>query len=79
MLHVDPAQRPRLTAIIRNLAERIGEAPANGWLGEVNGLQVSLAKAKEKLAALDRRQARLRHKGPIHLGTPVIPRLAHDH
>jgi integrase len=71
MLHVDPAQRPRLTAIIRNLAERIDEAHANGWPGEVSGLQVSLAKAKEKLAALDRSQARLRHPGSVHLGMPA--------
>lgn len=72
MLRVDPAQRPRLTAIISNLAERIDEARANGWLGEVNGLQASLAKAREKLTALDRSQARLRHNGSVHLGIPTI-------
>jgi site-specific recombinase XerD len=74
MLRVDPAQRPRLAAIIKNLAERIGEARANGWLGEVNGLQVSLTKAREKLAALDRSQARLRQSRSVHLGIPALPK-----
>ena len=54
MLRVSPRQRPRLAEIIRNLTERVAEARDNGWLGEVQGLQVSLAKAKEKLASLDR-------------------------
>jgi hypothetical protein len=72
MLRIDPAQRPRLIAIIKNLAERIGEARANGWLGEIQGLQVSLTKAKEKLIALDRSQDRLRKAGPVSLGIPTV-------
>jgi hypothetical protein len=32
--------------IIHNLTDRITEARMNGWLGEVQGLQVSLTKAK---------------------------------
>ncbi|WP_371678844.1 hypothetical protein [Streptomyces sp. NBC_01276] len=63
--------------IIRNLAERIAEARANGWLGEVQGLQVSLTKAKEKLVTLDRSLERGRstgHSGPTDLGMPVITR-----
>ncbi|MER5218620.1 hypothetical protein ABT063_51255 [Streptomyces sp. NPDC002838] len=51
-------QRPRLIEIIRSLSGRIAEAWTNGWLGEVQGLQVSLTKAKEKLPALDRRLER---------------------
>ena len=58
MLRVDPAQRSRLADIIRNLAERIGEARSNGWLGEAQGLQVSLHAAQAKLTALDRMQNR---------------------
>ncbi|WP_234542756.1 tyrosine-type recombinase/integrase [Streptomyces shenzhenensis] len=72
MLRVDPAQRPRLLAIIRNLTERIDEARINGWLGEIDGLKVSLTKAQEKLAALDRSQTRLRAAGPVNLGMPGI-------
>ena len=54
MLRVDPRQRHRLIEIIRNLAERIGEAKDNGWHGEVDGLTVSLNAAEKKLAGLDR-------------------------
>lgn len=72
MLRVSPSQRPRLLEIIRNLADRITEARANGWLGEVQGLEASLTKAKEKLASLDRAQKRGRHNGPVNLGLPII-------
>lgn len=58
MLRVSPSQRSRRIEIIRNLADRITEARANGWRGEVQGLEASLTKAKEKLASLDRAQKR---------------------
>ncbi|MER5757413.1 hypothetical protein [Streptomyces sp. NPDC002088] len=61
--------------IIRNLSERIAEARTNGWLGEVQGLQISLTKAKGKLTALDRSLERARGNGmsgPTDLGMPVI-------
>ncbi|MFI9587055.1 hypothetical protein ACIHCQ_35760 [Streptomyces sp. NPDC052236] len=54
MLQLGPQQRPRLIEIIRNLRERITEARANGWLGEVEGLQVSLNAAMAKLTSLNR-------------------------
>jgi len=54
MLRIDPRQRPRLMEIIHNLTERIAEAKLNGWLGEVEGLQVSQRAAEAKLATLDR-------------------------
>jgi hypothetical protein len=54
MLRVSPAQRKRLIAITQNLAERITEARTNNWLGEVEGLQVSLEAARRKLVDLDR-------------------------
>lgn len=69
MLRVDPRQRRRLTEIIRNLAERIREAKANGWHGEVEGLTVSLAAAAEnKLTGLDR--AIRNRPGPTPFGLP---------
>jgi hypothetical protein len=52
---VDPRQRQRLAEIARNLADRVIEAQQNGWRGEVQGLQVSLKAAQDKLAALDRK------------------------
>lgn len=55
MLWPDPAQRDRLVEIRDNLNARIVEAEREGWLGEVEGLQVSLAGAEDKLAQIDRR------------------------
>lgn len=72
MLRVSPEQRPRLVEIIRNLDDRITEAKMNGWLGEVEGLQVSLNAAKRKLAGLDRSQQRPQAVGPTDLGMPVV-------
>jgi hypothetical protein len=51
----DPAQLPRLAEIRDNLIARIGEAEREGWLGEVEGLQTTLAGADDKLAQIDRR------------------------
>lgn len=50
----------------------IAEAQMNGWLGEVQGLQVSLTKAKEKLAGLDRSLRRTHARTRVGLGMPVI-------
>ncbi|RBM18631.1 site-specific integrase [Prauserella sp. PE36] len=75
MLRVDPRQRGRLVEIIHNLKERIAEATMNRWLGEAQGLQVSLAEATKKLVSLDRRLERNRAghgKDTVGLGMPVI-------
>jgi hypothetical protein len=69
-LRVDPRARSRLVEIIANLRERITEAKLNDWLGEVQGLGVSLNEASRKLVALDR--TRGRHAGPVDLAMPVI-------
>jgi hypothetical protein len=53
MLWPDPAQRGRLAEIRENLTARIAEAEREGWAGEVEGLQVSLAGAEQKLAQID--------------------------
>jgi len=52
LLRPDPAQRDRLVQIRDNLIARIAEARDHGWLGEVDGLQVSLDAARDKLAHL---------------------------
>jgi len=52
----DPAQRPRLADIRDNLIARIAEAEREGWLGEVEGLQITLAGAEDKLTQVDRRR-----------------------
>lgn len=68
LLRPDPAQRPRLIDIRHNLGERITEAQHNRWVGEVDGLKVSLAATNTKLAQLDglaaRRQASLQAGAP---------------
>jgi integrase len=54
----DPAQRPRIAEIRDNLIARIAEAEREGWLGEAEGLKISLAGAEDKLAQIDRRSHR---------------------
>ncbi|MBA2811492.1 hypothetical protein E0500_030185 [Streptomyces sp. KM273126] len=71
MLQFDPQQRPRLIDIIRNLRERITEARANGWLGEVEGLLVSLNAAMAKLTSLNRTSADGRPQ-LVDLGMPLF-------
>jgi site-specific recombinase XerD len=77
MLRVDPAQRARLAEIVANLRDRIAEARINGWLGEVEGLQVSLDHAAAKLVSLDRSTPPGR-TNITNLGIPII-RDSHDH
>ncbi len=71
MLWPDPAQHDRLTEIRNNLTARIAEAEREGWLGlgEVEGLQISLAGADEKLAQIERRT---RNQNTVELGIPTL-------
>jgi hypothetical protein len=55
MLWPDPDQRPRLVDIRDNLTARIAEAQREGWLGEIEGLEVNLAGATDKITQIDRR------------------------
>jgi hypothetical protein len=64
-----PAQRPRIAEIHDNLIARIAEAEREGWHGEAEGLKISLAGARDKLAQIDRRS---RPAAPVNLGMPVI-------
>ena len=88
MLWPDPAQRPRLAEIRDNLIARIAEAEREGWLGEVEGLKVSLAGAEDKLAQIERRgpAATRRPRHPRKPGYPAaspthpgIVRFRHNH
>jgi integrase len=71
LLRPDPAQRPRLVEIRGNLTDRIAEAQREGWLGEAEGLKVSLAAADAKLAQMDGLAAR--RTAAVHLGIPTYP------
>jgi hypothetical protein len=70
MLWPDPAQRHRLIEIRDNLLARIAEAEREGWLGEVEGLKISLAGARDKLTQIDQR--RPTHHPTVDLGLPTI-------
>uniref|UniRef100_UPI001C5FB639 hypothetical protein n=1 Tax=Pseudonocardia nigra TaxID=1921578 RepID=UPI001C5FB639 len=61
--------RPRIIEIRENLIARIAEAEREGWLGEVEGLNISLAGATDKLAQIDRRSP----GDAINLGMPSAP------
>jgi hypothetical protein len=71
LLRPDPAQRPRLVQICDSLTARIAEAEANHWLGEAEGLKVSHAGARHKLAQMD--QITARRATAAHLGIPAFP------
>ncbi|MCX5001044.1 hypothetical protein OHB05_00145 [Streptomyces sp. NBC_00638] len=58
-----------------NLVARIAEAEREGWLGEVEGLRVSLAGAEDKLAQLDRRRG---SHAVVDLGIPTTSTGAKD-
>lgn len=72
MLRPDPAQRPRMTEIRDNLIARIEEAEREGWLGEVDGLKISLAGAEDKLEEMKELEQRF---PTIHLGMPDFSRV----
>jgi hypothetical protein len=63
-----PAQRPRIADIRDNLIARIAEAEREGWHGEAEGLKISLAGARDKLAQIDRRSP---PAGPVTIGMPA--------
>ncbi|MGH3305990.1 MAG: hypothetical protein ACRDOK_30900 [Streptosporangiaceae bacterium] len=70
LLRPDLAQRNRLEEIRDNLGDRVAEAEREGWLGEVEGLKVSLAGADDKLAQID--ATLRRHATTVRLGMPAF-------
>ncbi len=70
LLRPDPAARPRLLQIRDNLIARIAEAESHHWLGEAEGLKVSLAGADAKLAQTDQITAQRSHS--VQLGIPTF-------
>ena len=74
LLRPDPTQRRRLEEIRANLHDRIAEAEREGWLGEIEGLKVSLAGTEDKLAQID---ATLRSQGEaVQLDRPAFADIA---
>ena len=66
----DPAQRPRIAEIRGNLIARIAEAESRRWLGEAEGLKVSLAGARAKLAQMG--QITARRDQAVQLSIPAF-------
>ena len=72
-----PSARPDATAPARGRSSPIcttdlpEAARTLGWLGEVDGLEASIAAGQQKLAAMTRRPAR--GDGPVSIGMPALP------
>ncbi|MFD6355126.1 tyrosine-type recombinase/integrase [Nocardia tengchongensis] len=73
LLRIDPRQQRRLEEIRSNLADRVAEAEREGWLGEAEGLRVSMAAAENKLLQVD---ARRRREATVGLGMPRFHEIA---
>ncbi|MEV8042081.1 tyrosine-type recombinase/integrase [Arthrobacter sp. NPDC080082] len=71
LLRPDPAQTERLQDIIDNLRDRITEAKQHGWIGDVEGLRVTLSSAEIKLAQMFKMQSQ-KDRTTVDLGTPRI-------
>ncbi len=74
LLRPDPAQRGRLEEIRDNLHDRIAEAEREAWLGEIEGLKVSLGGTEDKLAQID--TSLQRQDQAVRLGMPAFPDIA---
>jgi integrase-like protein len=70
LLRPDPTARDRLVEIRDNLITRIAEAESHRWLGEAEGLKVSLVGARDKLVQMD--QISARRAQTVHLGIPTF-------
>ena len=71
VLHVDPAMLPRLDAIEDDLRQRRARAEAEHWLGEIEGIDITLT----RLAGKRDQAQRIAATGPVLLGMPT-PRTA---
>lgn len=69
LLRPDPTQINRLQDIIDNLEERITEAEQHGWLGDAEGLRVTLNSAEMKLAQMFKMQSNQKSE-VVDLGIP---------
>lgn len=73
LLRPAPEAKPQLVKIRDNLIERIDEAESHRWLGEAEGLKVSLAGTRAKLAEMDQITAR---RTTTQLGMPTFTQAA---
>lgn len=69
LLRPDPAQCGRLVEIRDNLVDRVAETEQQGWLGEIEGLRVSLNGTESKINQIDTTAG----GGPVLLGSAWEP------
>jgi hypothetical protein len=69
MLQINPTMLPRLDELEEDLIHRREQATARGWLGELEGLDLTLTFLRDK-----RHEAqRLNRTGVVALGLPAAP------
>ncbi|MFE7842850.1 recombinase [Streptomyces sp. NPDC057474] len=69
MLQVNPKMLPRLAEIEKDLILRRKRAEEEQWLGEIEGIDLTLTFVRAKQADA----ARLTHRAPVALGIPTVP------
>uniref|UniRef100_UPI003F49465C tyrosine-type recombinase/integrase n=1 Tax=Paenarthrobacter ureafaciens TaxID=37931 RepID=UPI003F49465C len=70
MLHVDPRMLQRLDEIQEDLTARRELAETRGWLGELEGIDLTLKFLGDKRTAVQARSG----NGAAHLGIPTVPK-----
>jgi hypothetical protein len=66
MLAINPKMLPRLDEIEADLSARRGRAEGEGWLGEVQGIDLTLTFLRQKREKTER----LARIAPLNLGMP---------
>ena len=69
MININPKMLPRLDEIEADLLGRRARAEAEGWLGEIEGIDLTLTFLRQKRDQT-RRLARI---APLDLGMPDMP------
>ncbi|MEU7205578.1 recombinase [Streptomyces sp. NPDC045470] len=67
MLHVNPKMLVRLTELEADLLHRRAQAEAEGWIGEIEGIDLTLTFLRAKSDETQRRAQR----PAVHLGIPT--------
>ena len=68
VLQVDPKMLPRLDELEEDLVERRTRAEQEGWLGEIEGIDLTLTFLRQK-----REQAQRHRRTTVILGLPSRP------
>jgi hypothetical protein len=68
MLNINPKMLPRLDEIETDLLDRRARAEQEGWLGEIEGLDLTLTFLRQKREE----SQRLARIAPVNLGMPGL-------